>query len=205
MYITEESKDALRRKVKEYEPSLAEKFPPVKLMCVGNPWAFKLEPMTSHLKNLNGDAFEWKVPKNFIEEATDEALKQGLLKKIRTYTYSTKLPNIQLCFYNGRYEMRSPEFGNLYKYNTELQVEDKINTIGIRYAENTLELVLNDTFGVNSYLSSANTLPDLTRVIYLKPQQQIVGVHGKIWVGTNSKSELMWFSFIVAEEDARFK
>jgi hypothetical protein len=75
MYITEESKDALRRKVKEYEPSLAEKFPPVKLMCVGNPWAFKLEPMTSHLKNLNGDAFEWKVPKNYIEEATDEALK----------------------------------------------------------------------------------------------------------------------------------
>ncbi len=75
MYITEESKDSLRRKVKDYTPDLAAKFPPVKLMCTGSPWAFKLEPMTSSLKNLNGDPFEWKLPKNFIEEATDEALK----------------------------------------------------------------------------------------------------------------------------------
>lgn len=75
MYITEESKDTLRRQVKDYEPSLADKFPPIKLMVASCPWAFKLEPMTSSLKNLNGDTFEWKVPKKFIEEATDEALK----------------------------------------------------------------------------------------------------------------------------------
>jgi len=40
--------------------------------------------------------------------------------------------------------MKSPEFGNLYKYNTELQIEDKVNTIGIRFAENTLEVTFND-------------------------------------------------------------
>ena len=67
--------------------------------------------------------------------------------------------------------MKSPEFGNLYKYNTELQIEDKVNTIGVRFAEYTLEVTFNDTFGINSYLSSAITLPSLDRVVYLKPEE----------------------------------
>jgi hypothetical protein len=65
--------------------------------------------------------------------------------------------------------MRSPEYGNLYRFNTDLLIDEKVNMIGVRYAEYTLEVTLNDTFGINSYLSSANKLPDLTRVVYLKP------------------------------------
>lgn len=101
--------------------------------------------------------------------------------------------------------MKSPEFGNLYKYNTELQIDDKVNTIGIRFAENTLEVTFNDQFGINSYLSSANHLPSLDRIVYLKPEEQIIGVYGKIWFGCDGKTELLWFSFIVSNEDAMDK
>lgn len=168
MYINEEQKQSLRRETNTYMPIKAEIFPPFKKPIADCKWAFKLEPMTSSLTS-QGDMFEWKLPRNFIQEATQESLEKGLLKMIRTNTYSTKLPNIQLCFFNGHTNIKTPEYGNMYKFNTELQIEDKINTVGVRYAENTLEVTMNDTFGINSYLSSANHLPSLNRLVYLKP------------------------------------
>jgi hypothetical protein len=66
-------------------------------------------------------------------------------------------------------DLKTPEYGNLYSFNTDLHITEKINTIGVRYAENTLEVTLNDTFGVNSYLSSIKCLPALSREIYLRP------------------------------------
>ena len=73
MFITEENKSQLVRKVQGYDASLAEKFPPHRTMIANCRWAFKLDPMTSSFKTY-GDTFEWKLPKKYIEEATKEAL-----------------------------------------------------------------------------------------------------------------------------------
>jgi len=82
--------------------------------------------------------------------------------------------------------MKSPEWGTLYRFNTDLHVDNKVNTIGVRYGEHTMELTFNDTFGVNSYLSCGGNLPSLNRMIYLKPKEQIIGVYGKVLKGTDS-------------------
>jgi hypothetical protein len=94
MYVTEENKGSMRREVKAYDPKIAEMFPPNKTPIAGCKWAFRLEPMTSSFALKDGDPFNWILPKSFIEEATPEALAAGLLKTLRTNTYSTKLPCI---------------------------------------------------------------------------------------------------------------
>lgn len=70
MFIPEENKSQLLRKVQEYDASMADKFPPNKSPIANCRWAFKLEPMTSSFKT-NGDNFEWMLPKKYIEEATN--------------------------------------------------------------------------------------------------------------------------------------
>ena len=88
---------------------------------------FKL-PLLSADRSLNNTsmsstdlhAFEWKVPKHFLSQATGEAIENGLLTKITVGSRpdSRSLTSLRLTFYNGRSETSSPLFGSYDQYKT---------------------------------------------------------------------------------------
>lgn len=64
-------------------------------------WAYKLNPMTIDFKE-GYEEFQEVMPQYFIQEAAQDDLSRGLLRRVDFISSATGIVGVKLVFHNGR-------------------------------------------------------------------------------------------------------
>ena len=126
-------------------------------------------------------AFLWTIPREALEEATDEALERGLVTAIEVGTKANirSLTSIKLTFDNGIDEIVSPTFGVGDKKH-EARVNQKIQVVtACHFGDSTSFVMLNGDPDLAFGAQRTDTMHQVKQVERrVQPLQQVVGIYG---------------------------